>query len=276
MALELDSRYPGRFNPGDANYPQGSFKNRTAPGALDGSYLEKDWANDKEGFFQRLLLQAGISPNGAVDTALSSQYYEALLRAIQTSPRGAVASIAAASNINLTTSAPSTDQITITGTGVNIAGFTVAANRIFLVRMTGATNTLVNSATLITGRGTNIAVSAGDSFWMRSTAANTIEILCGSFLVDASIGSRGQTWQNLTASRAIGTTYTNTTGRPIFVIVNVTDVTDANGAVFIDGVSTGPIDSGLTQRQQMWFLVPAGSTYRLQPSMTLSTWLELR
>lgn len=82
MALELDSRYPGRFNPGDADYPQGSFKNRTAPGALDGSYLEKDWANDKEGFFQRLLLAAGISPNGVVDTALVSQYYDALLQVI--------------------------------------------------------------------------------------------------------------------------------------------------------------------------------------------------
>lgn len=82
MALELDSRYPGRFKPGDADYPQGSFKNRTAPGTLDGSYLEKDWANDKEGFFQRLLLVAGISPNGGVDTALASQYYDALVQII--------------------------------------------------------------------------------------------------------------------------------------------------------------------------------------------------
>lgn len=82
MALELDSRYPGRFNPGDADYPQGSFKNRTAPGALDGSYLEKDWANDKEGFFQRLMAQAGLTPNGNVDTALVSQYYDALVQVI--------------------------------------------------------------------------------------------------------------------------------------------------------------------------------------------------
>lgn len=84
MALKLSDRYPGRFDTPTAGYPQGSFKNRTTPTAKDGSYLEKDWANDKEGFFQRLLLQAGITPNGSVDTALSSQYYAALESLIPT------------------------------------------------------------------------------------------------------------------------------------------------------------------------------------------------
>lgn len=78
MALNYSNRYPGRFNVPDADYPQGSFKNRSAPGAKDGSYLERDWANDKEGFFQALLKNSGITPNGGVDTAISSQYYSAL------------------------------------------------------------------------------------------------------------------------------------------------------------------------------------------------------
>lgn len=112
MALELDSRYPGRFNPGDADYPQGSFKNRTAPGALDGSYLEKDWANDKEGFFQRLMLVAGISPNGVADTALSSQYYDALLQVISDEasiPGGLLGSGIRSAYSNLSASAPGTN-----------------------------------------------------------------------------------------------------------------------------------------------------------------------
>jgi hypothetical protein len=78
MALKLNERYPGRFNSPNAQYPQGSFKNRTAPGAKDGSYLEQDWANDELAFFSSLLSGASITPNGQVDTVGASQYYTAL------------------------------------------------------------------------------------------------------------------------------------------------------------------------------------------------------
>lgn len=78
MALKLNERYPGRFNSPTSQYPQGSFKNRTAPGAKDGSYLEQDWANDALAFLSSLLSGAGITPNGNVDTVGASQYYTAL------------------------------------------------------------------------------------------------------------------------------------------------------------------------------------------------------
>lgn len=85
MALKLNERYPGRFDNPSSQYPQGSFKNRSAPGVLDGSYLEKDWANDKEGFFQSLLVMSGISANGQVDSVGASQYYQALAQIISNS-----------------------------------------------------------------------------------------------------------------------------------------------------------------------------------------------
>lgn len=88
MALKLNERYPGRFDNPTAAYPQGSFKNRSAPGAQDGSYLEKDWANDSLGFFGRLLTVAGMIPNGTVDTALSSQYYDAFKTILDIGPAG--------------------------------------------------------------------------------------------------------------------------------------------------------------------------------------------
>lgn len=78
MSLKLNERYPARFNNPTAGYPQGSFKNRTTPTAKDGSYLEKDWANDKEGFFQSLLSAAGITANGSVDAVGASQFFDAL------------------------------------------------------------------------------------------------------------------------------------------------------------------------------------------------------
>lgn len=78
MALKRNERYPGRFENPTTEQPQGAFKNRTSPTAEDGSYFEADWANDWSGFFERLLTLADITPDGSVDTALDSQYYDAL------------------------------------------------------------------------------------------------------------------------------------------------------------------------------------------------------
>lgn len=87
MALKLNERYPGRFNNPSADYPQGSFKNRTSPTAKDGSYLEQDWANDKEGFFQSLISVAGTVPSGVADKVGTSQYYDALLTVLYAAGR---------------------------------------------------------------------------------------------------------------------------------------------------------------------------------------------
>lgn len=78
MAILLDDRYPGRANPRSLEYPQGSFKDRTSPDSQDGTYLQQDWANDIVGFLQYLLSKANIQANGAPDTAIDSQYAQAL------------------------------------------------------------------------------------------------------------------------------------------------------------------------------------------------------
>ncbi|MGL5727002.1 MAG: gp53-like domain-containing protein [Plesiomonas sp.] len=78
MAIDFTAKYPGRFDPVSALYPQGKFKNRSAPNTEDGSYMERDWLNDWNGFFGALLKNAGVTPNGTVDTAAASQLYDAL------------------------------------------------------------------------------------------------------------------------------------------------------------------------------------------------------
>lgn len=83
MSLKLNERYPGRFNNPSPDYPAGSFKNRTAPDAKDGSYLEKDWANDKEGFFQSVLAAANAVPNGSVDKVGASQFFDSMMQLLQ-------------------------------------------------------------------------------------------------------------------------------------------------------------------------------------------------
>lgn len=78
MSLIYPNRYPGRWDPTSAQYPQGKFKNRSSPTAKDGSFCEMDWANDWAGFFGAILKNAGVTPNGSVDTATASQLYDAL------------------------------------------------------------------------------------------------------------------------------------------------------------------------------------------------------
>lgn len=79
MAIRLADTYPaGVVEAASADYPGGSFKNETAPAAGDGTPLDKLWGDDFLGFFNALLSAAGIVPSGAPDTAVASQYLEAL------------------------------------------------------------------------------------------------------------------------------------------------------------------------------------------------------
>ena len=49
----------------------------------------------------------------------------------------------------------------------------------------------------------------------------------------------GQTWQNVLSSRAFGTTYTNSTGRPIMVSVSASTLNTASWLVTVAGVTIG-------------------------------------
>lgn len=184
-----------------------------------------------------------------------------------------IATIASAATVNLTTGAPDTSQITISGS-VAITGFTVAANRTFIAKFTG-TPLLTNSAAIVTGRGANIQIAAGDSVVIRSTAANVVEILPIDLLADASVGTRGQTWQDVTGSRGEGVTYTNTTGRPIQIFLTF-DPVGAGSHFQVDGVDILP--STDTLYYQVSCIVPAGSTYRMNAAGASFNrkWVELR
>lgn len=87
---------------------------------------------------------------------------------------------------------------------------------------------------------------------------------------------------NVTGSRAFGTTYTNSTGRPIVVYVSsVNDFALAGLTGFINGtvmVSSGE-PSGLGSALSITLIVPNGATYAVgvtSGSATLSSWNEIR
>lgn len=78
MALNLFSRFAPRINPATPEYPAGSIKNESVPGARDGTPLDADWGNDYAGFDAALLATAGLTASGTPDTALVSQRLAAL------------------------------------------------------------------------------------------------------------------------------------------------------------------------------------------------------
>ena len=98
--------------------------------------------------------------------------------------------------------------------------------------------------------------------------------------LNAGIGVN-QTWQDVSASRAIGTTYTNSTGKPIVVAITYTNsagnsvqgLTINGVAVYCAGIESAGLPSGFS------LIVPNGATYVTVSNtgtMTKVTWNELR
>lgn len=92
----------------------------------------------------------------------------------------------------------------------------------------------------------------------------------------------GQTWQYVTGSRAIGTTYTNTTGRPIMVALTIYGVSGgASGYLYVNSFIVGftaQVAAG-AYTGAMYVIVPAGATYSVVQNIgtiQLNTWVELR
>ena len=83
----------------------------------------------------------------------------------------------------------------------------------------------------------------------------------------ASIGY-GQTWQNVTSSRAFGTTYTNSTGRPIMVIVTGYGIGDNDWLyLYVAGNLVAQVNGGSsTGAWPVQAIVPPGATYQASSS----------
>lgn len=92
----------------------------------------------------------------------------------------------------------------------------------------------------------------------------------------------GQTWQDLTASRALGTTYTNSTGKPITISVSILwynnnanyDYITVNG-VIVAKLGTDN-SSTTTSISQLIAVVPDGGTYSVTALRPFKHWAELR
>jgi hypothetical protein len=89
----------------------------------------------------------------------------------------------------------------------------------------------------------------------------------------------GQTWQNLTSSRSPGITYTNTTGKPIMVIVmsQGSNPYGASSEIIVDGIQVMvSVNYNPSDQNAVTAIVPNGSTYSANSSWVYNGWRELR
>jgi hypothetical protein len=90
-----------------------------------------------------------------------------------------------------------------------------------------------------------------------------------------------QTWTNVTASRATGTTYTNSTGKPIMVVVTPVASGSLIGTFNISGSAVGVVQftpSGGGGGSPFFYIIPNGVTYSVtnNSNFNISYWWELR
>jgi len=87
----------------------------------------------------------------------------------------------------------------------------------------------------------------------------------------------GQTWQTVTGSRAIGVTYTNTTGKPILVSIYIYLPSSQSSDLVVDGITVSTMRNPFTSGNYwatIQAIIPNNSTYSASNG-TLQFWSEL-
>lgn len=165
-----------------------------------------------------------------------------------------------------------------------------SANKVLKVHATEARYELVDYSTFLVDKETNQTINGIKTFGSfpitpSSAPDADYKVANKKYVDDASAGGDigvGQTWQDLTASRSSGVTYTNTTGKPIMVMVRAYRLGNAyvRAQLSVDGVVVGlnrnymPYSDGNIYASAI-AIVPDGSTYIASTEGTMY-WSELR
>lgn len=174
---------------------------------------------------------------------------DGLVNAVPVGNGGTGASNTTSARTNL--DVPSRSGSGATGTwAIDISGNAATAT-------TASTASSVNW-TNVSGRPTTVSAFTNDSGYFPTNAA---------------------VWNNVTASRAIDTTYTNNQGKMIFVSVSGVIATGDVSAFLVAGVTVSQLGAGSSGvRIQHYMAVPNGATYRVQANvgagMAVAEWFE--
>ena len=161
------------------------------------------------------------------------------------------------------------------------------------VLQSGTAVTVAQGGTGLTSPGTagNVLKSDGTA-WTSGTAVTsivagtnvTISGSTGAVTINATSAAQASTWADVTASRALGTTYTNSTGKTITAMVSMTWQVGGQGnyQVFIGAVQIASGGGNASYNSTVYktvdvisFPIPNGATYRIATSgLTLTLWAE--
>ena len=174
--------------------------------------------------------------------------------------------------------------------------------------LTSTAGATVNATALVTGVQYSILVVGTTDFTLIGASANTVGVVFTATGVGTGTGTAqittwasvaasglgvGQTWQNVTGSRAVNTDYTNGTGKPIQVVIsmvsqngagtgNTSTATALVGGVTVAYGQNSDSSGFYTTPITFSFIVPAGTVYRVNTtagsgtSVSVQQWAELR
>ena len=188
-----------------------------------------------------------------------------------------------------TTTLGTTLYHTLSDTSTTITAFNGVAGVTYHCTALGAGEITYHATNLIIKQGlASINTAAGDTFEVYMLTATTSEVRNYQRALDPDTaanalagGFYGASTQDLTASRAKATTYTNTTGRPIFVVVqgsmSATNgyIKTTLGSAFFYSNQAHVSDANVFTA----FVVQQGETYKIDEMVyvfTLNKWVEGR
>ncbi len=190
----------------------------------------------------------------AIATAVATKVDSTDVIPVATGGTGATTASAARTALGL---AIGTDVPSLTGSG---------ASGTWSISISGNAATATSATTASTAN----AVSSTATGTTQTISDDSNKLSTTQFVKDAAIGW-GQSWQDVSGSRVAGTTYTNSTGKPIQVCIGAGD-DNQSSFIIVDTINTARFG----YRNTACVIVPPGSTYKIDSGITFSLWSELR
>jgi len=169
-------------------------------------------------------------------------------------------------------------QITGTSDEVLVRGTAGGAAEL---RQNGSTK-LTTSTTGVTVTGAVSADTAAGNWFLDedNMASNSATKLASQQSIKAYVDAAGigvgQTWQDVGGSRSAGTSYQNTTGKPIMVAIRGNTNSTHYLQVSTNNATWVSVGSTIAASANMTAIIPDDHYYRLQSGATFNGWSELR
>jgi hypothetical protein len=157
----------------------------------------------------------------------------------------------------------------VKGNGTSAFSAASAADIVAAIGSTAVTNA-TNATTAAT---VSTTVSSGATGTTQSNGDNSTKIATTAYVQNMDMGW-GQTWTDVTSSRTSGTTYTNNSGKPIMLAL---EINRNSGCTFVvGGVTVISVGANNITDYPTFGPVPNGSTYSVTAASGIARWVELR